>query len=362
MGMIVGMTRWWLPLVCGLLQLVSVSVGSSTEPPGWAASVSGLLGLVAGLALVARRRYPMVVLLIAVAGQVAQVLIAQPVFPVVTTVAVFTVARSVLLTARSPVGPAAALSGAVVAVAGSVALAGQAALAAPYALLLLVGILTGLTVAVRAGRAAAARREAMHAERLRIARDLHDTVGHGLGAITVQAGAGRLAVAAGAPEEATRALQAIEEAGRAVLRDVRWMVGMLRDDQDRPGVTAIGGLVDTARRAGLDVTLDADEVLPSVTPEAAEAAYRIVQEAITNVLRHSTAGAALVRLTVSGGALEVRVHDAGPPAAACAAPGHGQRGMRERAAAVGGRVVIGPDPVAGGWSVQAWLPIQGRAR
>jgi signal transduction histidine kinase len=361
--MIVGMTRWWLPLVCGLLQLVSVSVGSSTEPPGWAASVSGLLGLVAGLALVARRRYPMVVLLVAVAGQVTQVMIAQPVFPVVTTVAVFTVARSVLLTARSPVGPAAALSGAVVAVAGSVALAGQAALAAPYALLLLVGILTGLTVAVRAGRAAAARREAMHAERLRIARDLHDTVGHGLGAITVQAGAGRLAVSAGAPEEATRALQAIEEAGRAVLRDVRWMVGMLRDDQDRPGVTAIGGLVDTARRAGLDVTLDADEVLPSVTPEAAEAAYRIVQEAITNVLRHSTARAARVRLTVNGDALQVLVHDAGPPTTAeCAAPGHGQRGMRERAAAVGGRMVIGPDQVAGGWSVQAWLPIQGRAR
>ena len=277
MGMIVGMTRWWLPLVCGLLQLVSVSVGSSTEPPGWAASVSGLLGLVAGLALVARRRYPMVVLLVAVAGQVTQVMIAQPVFPVVTTVAVFTVARSVLLTARSPVGPAAALSGAVVAVAGSVALAGQAALAAPYALLLLVGILTGLTVAVRAGRAAAARREAMHAERLRIARDLHDTVGHGLGAITVQAGAGRLAVAAGAPEEATRALQAIEEASRAVLRDVRWMVGMLRDDQDRPGVQAIGGLVDTARRAGLDVTLDADELPPSVTADTGEAAYRIVQ-------------------------------------------------------------------------------------
>ena len=140
------------------------------------------------------------------------------------------------------------------------------------------------------------------------------------------------------------------------------MVGMLRDDQDRPGVLAIGGLVDTARRAGLDVTLDADAVLPSVTPDAAEAAYRIVQEAITNVLRHSTAGAALVRLTVNGDALQVRVHDAGPPAAACAAPGHGQRGMRERAAAVGGRMVSGPDPVAGGWSVQAWLPIQGRAR
>ena len=356
------MTRWWLPLVCGLLQLVSVSVGSSTEPPGWASGVSGLLGLVAGLALVARRRYPLVVLLIAVVGQVAQVLIALPVFPVVTTVAVFTVARSVLLTARSPVGPALALTGAVVAVSGSVALAGHSGLAAPYALLLLVGILTGLTLAVRASRAAAARREVVHAERLRIARDLHDTVGHGVGAITVQAGAGRLAVAAGASEEATRALQAIEEASRAVLRDVRWMVGMLRDDQDRPGVQSIGALVDTARRAGLVVTLNADDLLPPVHPDVGEAAHRIVQEAITNVVRHSTSGSARVRLTVNGGALEVRVHDAGPPTGVFAAPGHGQRGMLERAAAVGGRMVIGPDPVAGGWSVQAWLPIEGRAR
>jgi signal transduction histidine kinase len=218
--------------------------------------------------------------------------------------------------------------------------------------LLLVGILTGLTLAVRAGRAAAARREVVHAERLRIARDLHDTVGHGLGAITVQAGAGRLAIAAGAPEEATRALQAIEEAGRAVLRDVRWMVGMLREDQDHPGVMAIGGLVDTARRAGLDVTMDADDVLPSVTADVGVAAYRIVQEAITNVLRHSTAGAARIRLTVSGGS---------PPATPFTGPGNGQRGMQERAAAVGGRMVIGPDVAAGGWSVQAWLPTKGSA-
>jgi signal transduction histidine kinase len=354
------MTRWWFPLACGLAQVVSFSVGPSTEPPGWATAASAVVGLAAGLALVARDRAPLVVLFVATVGQVVQVWVAQPVFPVVTTVAAFTVARSVLPTTTSPVGPIAALTGSVLAVAGTVALAGHPDIAAFYAVLLLLGILTGLTLAVRASRAAARRRELVHAERLRIARDLHDTVGHGIGAITVQAGAGRLAIAAGSPDDATRALTAIEDAGRAILRDVRWMVGLLREERDHVGLAGIGGLVDTARRAGLAVTRRSCGDLTAVSAAVGEAAFRIVQEAITNVLRHSAAGAAQVLLTVDGGGVELRVHDPGPARADTTGVGYGLPGMRERAATVGGRVVAGPDPDVGGWTVRVWLPVEGR--
>jgi signal transduction histidine kinase len=356
------MTRWWFPLACGLAQSVSFSVGPSPDPPGWASAVSAVVGVGAGLFLVVRDRWPLVVVVVTTAGQVTQVLVAAPVFPVVTTVAVFTVARSVLLSSPSPVGPAVVLAGSVLAVAGSVAVAGHPDLAAFYAVLLLLGVLAGLTLAVRAGRAAALRRELVHAERLRIARDLHDTVGHGIGAITVQAGAGRLAVAAGSPDDATRALAAIEDAGRAVLRDVRWMVGLLREDQDRFGLTDIGGLVDTAQRAGLAVTMQSSGDLTTVPAAMGEAAYRIVQEAITNVLRHSAAGAAQILLTVDDGRADLRVHDPGPPAADTTGGGHGLPGIRERAAALGGRVAAGPDSDLGGWTVRVSLPRGGRAR
>jgi signal transduction histidine kinase len=200
----------------------------------------------------------------------------------------------------------------------------------------------------------------LSAERLRIARDLHDTVGHGMGAITVQAGAGRMAVAAGAAEDATRALQAIEDTGRAVLRDVRWMVGLLREEQERPRLADVPGLVAAARRSGLRVTLEEHGQLERASDGVGEVAYRIVQEAITNVLRHSGATAVRVRVAV-GTDVEVEVHDEGAAAAAAGGDGNGLRGMRERAAAMGGQVKAGPDP-GGGWSVRATLPVAGRVR
>ena len=102
--------------------------------------------------------------------------------------------------------------------------------------------------------------------------------------------------------------------------------------------------------------------LTTVPAAMGEAAYRIVQEAITNVLRHSAAGAAQILLTVGDGRVELRVHDPGPPASDTTGGGHGLPGIRERAAAVGGRVAAGPDPDLGGWTVRVSLPGGGRER
>jgi signal transduction histidine kinase len=151
-----------------------------------------------------------------------------------------------------------------------------------------------------------------------------------------------------------RALQSIEDAGRMVLRDVRWTVGLLREGEDRPQLPDVRGLVETARRSGLDVSFNEEGNLAAASPEVGEVAYRVVQEAITNVLRHSDARSASVRLAV-GREVEVEVCDQGSAGAGGTRVGNGLRGMRERVAAVGGRLEAGPLPSAG-WAVRVALP------
>jgi signal transduction histidine kinase len=241
-----------------------------------------------------------------------------------------------------------------------VALAGHPDLAAPYAVLVLVTVLAGLLLAARAAGADAARRELVAAERLRIARDLHDVVGHGVAAITVQAGAGRMAIGSGQPADAARALAAIEEAGRGLLRDVRWLVGLLREEQEHPTLFDLRALVESARRAGLVVTLDTAGPVAVVTPAVSEAGYRIVQESLTNTLRHSSAARVRVVVAVADGVVRLRVDDDGT-ASPDARPGNGLRGVAERAGAAGGSARWGPSPRGSGWSVTAELPVSGRS-
>jgi signal transduction histidine kinase len=249
-------------------------------------------------------------------------------------------------------------------VVGALLVFGDPDTAGPFGLLTVVAGLVGLLVALRSARDEQRRRELLTAERMRIARDLHDIVGHGLGAITVQAGAARMAVAAGAPADATESLTAIESAGRGMLREVRWLVGLLREEGDHPVVADVAELVNNARRSGLEVALSVTGDLESVPPVAGEAAYRIVQEALTNVLRHGGGGAADVSVTVDA-ALDLRVTDHGVdgadgPSTAEFYEGNGIRGMRERASAAGGTLQTGPSP-NGGWAVRALLPMGGRS-
>jgi signal transduction histidine kinase len=205
-------------------------------------------------------------------------------------------------------------------------------------------------------------------ERLRIARELHDVVAHTMATINVQAGAA-VHVLPTRPEAAADALQAIKAASKEGLRELRAILNVLRqaDDADptqpAPGTAQLETLVDGARRAGLETTLSVTGT-PAPLPAAVDlAAYRIVQESLTNAIRHAGPAQAAVWLSYGDDELRIYVSDTGrgkPPGVSEGA-GHGLVGMRERAAAVGGWVETGPSP-GGGFRVAARLPLHGRLR
>jgi signal transduction histidine kinase len=197
-------------------------------------------------------------------------------------------------------------------------------------------------------------------ERLRIAREVHDVVAHSLSVITVQAGVG-LELLDADPEQARAALTAVRDTGRQALGEVRQVLDALRDPgaaprAPAPGLDRLPELVRHAGAAGLRVTTTSGGTARPLPPAADLAAFRVVQEALTNVVRHSAARAATVRLDHRPGLLHVRVDDDGPPLAPSAGPGNGLTGMRERAAALGGTVEAGPRP-GGGFRVDAVLPL-----
>jgi signal transduction histidine kinase len=351
-----------LPVVCALLQTVAVGTGLPDRSPGAAAAAS-LIGAASGLVLLARDRAPFVVLAATVIGYHAQVLVGGPALPVAVSVMVFLVARGYstegLPPVHSPTSTAVALLGGLGGVVAPLLMTGLGFEAALYGLLCSVSGAAGLLLALRSGRDQQRRNELVMAERLRIARELHDIVGHGMGAITVQAGAARMAVTAGALDDATRSLLDIEAAGRGVLREVRWLVTLLREEGHH-ALPDIPDLVDDARRSGLDVALDVEGDVAAVPAAVGEAAYRIVQEALTNVLRHSHRKMATVSIRVTEAvALDILDRDDAVEARTVA-EGNGMRGMRERAAAAGGVLSAGPGP-DGNWSVHAELPL-GRSR
>ncbi len=201
-------------------------------------------------------------------------------------------------------------------------------------------------------------------ERLRIARELHDTLAHSLVAINVRSG---VALDLQDSQDPTAALQDIKRASATALHDLRATLSLLRERDDAaptaPALQLEGlpRLVEQARTAGLradvDVLLDG-AALPSAVGGAA---FRIVQEALTNVLRHADASSAQVRLRASLEALDIEVTDDGRADSGGAHAGLGLRGMAERAAALGGRVNVGPRE-EGGWRVHAVLPLGGGDR
>lgn len=202
-------------------------------------------------------------------------------------------------------------------------------------------------------------------ERLRIARDLHDSVAHAMATINVQAGAAAHVVER-TPEVAKDALSAIRHASSDVLDELAAMLTLLRDDgaADRRPTPTIGDiprLVDDVRsRTGLVLWLQLDGPVEIVPSAVSTAAYRIVQESLTNVVRHAGPAAARVQVHAGdGGMLQVEVTDDGagvvttaPAAATTAGTGAGIRGMRERAEATGGHLAVGPT-ADGGFAVRA---------
>ena len=202
-------------------------------------------------------------------------------------------------------------------------------------------------------------------ERLRIARDLHDVIAHGIATIHMQSGAA-LHVLDRHPEQAGPALAAIKELSKQTLDELRSTVGVLRDDDEvplapAPGLDQVDTLIENARNAGVAITVDCD-ARPATVPAAVDlAAYRIVQEALTNVMRHAGVNAtATVTIRHEADAVRIEVVDDGRGASAAVDAdrrgGHGIAGMSERAATVGGDVIAGPRP-GGGFAVRARLPL-----
>jgi len=255
-------------------------------------------------------------------------------------------------------------------------------LALPLTGVWMIGVAVGASRAYTAGLQAQAEqraREQVVEERLRIARELHDIVAHSMSLITVQASVAGF-VGREQPDEAVKALASIEQTGRTALHDMRRLLGMLRAGDGRqqgpellpaPGLTDLDDLVARTAESGIRVELKVSgERIETSTPLEL-AVYRIVQEALTNVIKHADATRARVVLDYGGDAIGIIVVDdgrgapagveagagAGTGTAAAVKPGHGLVGMHERVAAYGGEFQAGPLP-GGGFRVVARIPLE----
>lgn len=200
-------------------------------------------------------------------------------------------------------------------------------------------------------------------ERLRIARELHDVLGHHLSLINVQAGAALHRIDAD-PAQARSALSSIKQASKEALQDLRATIGVLRQVDEAaptapaPGLARVDDLVAQARATGLAVHVQTDGEARPLPPEVDLAGYRIVQEALTNVTRHAGARTACVRISYTGHDVGVQIDDDGTGAPERdAGRGNGIRGMEERARALGGEFSAGPRE-SGGFRVRARLPLR----
>jgi signal transduction histidine kinase len=332
---------------------------------------------VACLALAWRRRYPVTVLAVSVTGVAVYSLLgyvngAALLAPVL---ALYAVATQVSVR-RAVIAAVLALAALMAATAANNPLghiSGGGFDIIPF--MVVAVVFAGIAVANRRAyvasiqdRAEQDARRQVDEERLRIARELHDVVAHTMATINVQAGVAAHVLPT-KPEAAAEALQAIKTASKEGLRELRAILNVLRqaDDADpvrpAPGLAQLDTLIDGARQSGLPVTLTVTGE-PFPLPAAVDlAAYRIIQESLTNVIRHAGPAAAQVALGFGPDGLEIEVTDTGHgsrPGAAGGTAGHGLAGMRERAAAAGGTVRTGPRP-GGGYQVTARLPVQARA-
>jgi signal transduction histidine kinase len=336
-----------------------------------------LLLIAGGTSLVAMRRFPAVVLGVTLAVALVSSTVGGPPtawLPVI--VALYSAVR-----ARRRVAVIGSLTiGYLTAVWPPWLIGTRGHASAAFALALLCGLLALLSAAELV-RAAAQRRLAAQRiseqellrqaseERMQIARDLHDVVAHNISVINVQANTA-LHLADHGPERAWQALATINDVSRQALAELRSVLGVLRADGAAaarapvPGLRDLGVLAANMAAAGLKVELET-QASPAPLPESVDlAAYRIIQEALTNSAKHSGSARARVMVRVRDGEMEIRVDDdgvAGLKPAGQAGTGSGIAGMTDRAQALGGRLTAGPRP-GGGFRVTAVLPISGDDR
>src|SRR6516164_9731468 len=243
--------------------------------------------------------------------------------------------------------------------------------------LLLAGWVLAVAIAAeayrfRAERAAATRasrqieqRRQQSEERLQVARDLHDVIGHNISLINVQASMG-LDLMDRQPDQARAALSAIKLASKEALEELRTMLMTLRRDDEAaprspaPGLDRLPELIELTRAAGLCVEVEVAGRAPRLPAAVDLAAYRIIQESLTNVARHARRARVTVRVTYDDADVHVEIDDDGPapsPGASAIGTGSGITGMRERATALGGYLSAGFRQ-GGGFRVSAWLPVR----
>ncbi|MEU7588541.1 sensor histidine kinase [Micromonospora sp. NPDC049230] len=352
--------------LCPYAALESPLHGGVREPL-W---VSVLVGMALGLPLAVRRRWPIAVAWVISAGTTGALVTgvipnfaaAAPAFAIglsFYTVATLTATRRSVLSAA---GCLALVSVGLVLTAGDLwsrtgAVVYATVMIAPA---WLIGWL------LRERRALAARqsdhlvRQAATEERLRVARELHDVVAHTLSLIVVKAAVANH-VAEADPREAGAALRVIEETSRNALTDVRRVLGVLREGTTpyapTPGLDELPALARQAAIGGVDVRLDVrrEEAVGAVPESVGLAVYRIVQEAVTNVVKHAAPAACQAMVTVTPAEVRVEVTDDGRRPVLVGGDGHGLIGMRERVALHGGEFRAGPRS-DGGFAVTASLP------
>ncbi len=213
-------------------------------------------------------------------------------------------------------------------------------------------------------------RRAVTEERLRIARELHDVIAHSMSVIAVQSGVGHHVIDS-QPAAARQALAAIESTSRAALTEMRRLLGVLRQEGEplgsltpAPGLTDLSSLATQVQGGGLQVWINVEGQRGPVPPAIDLSAYRVIQEALTNVIKHAASVAATVTIRYRDDSVTVEIANQAPavPVADVPAPrtgsGHGIIGMRERVAVFGGEFAAGPRP-GGGFEVRACFPITG---
>jgi signal transduction histidine kinase len=333
-------------VVVALLLAVTVLVGLPSP-------IAVPVLLAATLPIAVRRRWPLAVFWVVLAAAAvaiatgvltgAHLLVALPLYTVAVRCSpragVVSLVAALVVTAMGVVR----LPGLVgTGTAGGLVVPGGAAIVAAWA----------LGVALRSHRKSVAL-QAVTEERLRLARELHDVIAHGLGAITVHAGVARHVLAT-RPEELPKIIGAIEESAREGTRDLRRLLDALhaREQASPPMLTALDGVVARVSAAGVRTTVDVRGTVRPLPAATEEGAFRIVQEALTNVVKHAAPARAEVVLEYRPEELLVEVTDDG--AGGPVVPGHGITGMRERAEACGGVLAVGPQER--GFRVAAVLP------
>jgi signal transduction histidine kinase len=375
-------------VIAVLLLLVSGGPADIPDLPRWAAAVIVALAV---LPAAARRRWPRAVLALTAAGWAAMAALSFSVEPplalafvmylipvrLTRTEALRLLAGSLVVTAAGVIAFGLVRHGSY----GTGGMRAAAGLGLESGLLIVSAWMIGYLVRLQRAYAAGLReqgdrqaeeqlaeaRRANSEERLRIARELHDVVAHSMSLIAVQAGVANYVVGEH-PEEAARALSSIEETSRGALREMRALLGVLRAEGDEalvpaPGLADLKSLVDRTAEAGVRVHLEVRGDRPRLSAGLDLAAYRVVQEAVTNVIKHAATDRCRVTVSYATDTLDLEITDGGVgpgPAGRDPAAGHGLTGMRERVGMYGGKLSATPLP-GGGFRVAARFPLTGSA-